>query len=150
MMHVFIGIPAYKIIIDSLAADITDFVAFYRPELLRLICTVVLNWIVRTIIGVKINRILILPPLCIERYIVCRHFSETIRGTGTKRVVIPSKENISVKSGFNIVICSVDVSLVVDILLCLEIGTCCRCVLNRVTTTVYKDAITIGNIILIT
>ena len=78
MLHFRIIIPAYQVIINPCAADIADVFSVLRPEYLLLIRISIYDWIVCTVVGMKLNFIFSMTPLSVESHVIGRHGAERV------------------------------------------------------------------------
>ena len=149
MRQVLVRIPTNEIVVDSLAADVTDLLALVDVDGSCLVGPRVLDRIRCAVVWMQFNCILAESPLGIETHIVVGHLIKGIRITRAESIVIPAKEHVTIELRRDFVFGSVDICLVVDVALCCEIGTCRRSVSHRIAATVNKDAVAVRNIPLV-
>ena len=143
LLHRLVGVPADKIEVNSLAADIADLLAVLSPEKSCLGLTVILDRISGAVVGVKLNLVLALSPLGIQRHVVSGHLVKDDLFAGAVFVVIPAQEYEAVISRRGII--SGDVRFIIDILLLGKLCALDR--VDRISAAVYKDTVVVGDVI---
>ena len=151
----FVSIPTGQIEIDSGAADITDHVAVIdiegiaRSGIFADVAVSENDGIARVVVGIKVDRILIAPPLGIEGQVIGGHGAEGVWITGARFVVIPSQEHIPVQRRSFVVCGGIDILLKIDVVHGIKGRAVRGRGLDRAAAAIYKDAITVDDGILV-
>ena len=147
LRHGFVGVPTDQVVVNPFATDVADLLAIIGPELIGLRCAGVLDGVVRAVVRMQSNLILCQTPLCIERYVVGWHGRKAIRIAGTRLVVIPTLENVTVELRCNILV--LDIGLILDVRFGMEPLTCSWGFLDSMSFAVHEDTIVIDNVVAI-